>query len=67
MPHREPWLARLVLWWFRLRCVHHWHAADAMIALVCCWCSHETDGAPDGPAEVCAYEWTRTGGGWRPR
>lgn len=45
----------LLNWWSQLRCDHHWHAADAMIRVVCCWCGRDDDGWLGNKTETCAW------------
>ena len=35
------------------RCLHHWHAADAMIRVKCCWCGADRDGWPKDRTLIC--------------
>lgn len=49
--------ARFSIWRGQLRCAHHWHPADAMIAWECCWCGKEADGMPKNQSGACnGYE-----------
>lgn len=60
MTRRPGLYLRFQIWWNRLTCDHHWHAADAMIAVVCCWCGKETDGWPVDGTDACGRNpiWT---------
>lgn len=60
---RVPVLARLQVWWSRLVCDHHWHASDAMIGWLCCWCGQDADGYPVDLTEACAHREARKAAG----
>lgn len=62
-PFALYYLIGLMLVWLTLldaRCLHHWHAADAMIRWSCCWCGTDTDGWPKNRTTICNHPFRHT-------